>query len=294
MDDQAKRIQLRRKLSTLLPEMRSIPLEDLINNQPLKWIIKQRILIILFEKTPLLQEQYNNLQDLLEERNKYLAERRNKGLNNIKKEINSEKEALFRTDFMRLIISGLERMKWPTASIPFSDPLNDLLHDDNTFVDGVDFLINMIDPSLQYQINVVDPIPPPSSSGIAIPPSPSRNTSMLDDSISSSHMTPKSMSTPSSALPTGSGRRNIESSTAPPSTGSSRKSTGVGRPLATYVADSSMMSITSSTPGGFRDDTSTASTPHSVASSRFGLKSRLDQSTDSNNDGKREIVVDHY
>jgi hypothetical protein len=151
MGDNFLHIQLRRKLLSLLPEMRSIPLEDLVTGKPLKWPIKQRLLVALFSKTTLLQEHHDRLLNILEDRNKEVAERRAKGLNSaVKGEAFLEKEAIFKTKFVREVIAGLERVKWPTASIPFSDPLNDLLQDDSTFVDAIDYLTAIIDPSLAF------------------------------------------------------------------------------------------------------------------------------------------------
>lgn len=193
-DSASRGLQLKRKLALLFPsELRDVPLHELGAGKALRWPVKQRILLLITERSALFREAHEALQDLLERRNAELAEQRARSLS-LDRSAKIERESAFRTVFLRQVISALERARWPPALVPFADPLHDLLHDENVWMDAVDFMLSVIDPALavphtqrtQHTQNSQDTETPSSPTHTQRSPTPSQT---LAQSQVRSHIT---------------------------------------------------------------------------------------------------------
>jgi hypothetical protein len=111
------------KLRHAFDELQNLTTQELVE---CKWSIVQRIFILLFSKSRNLCEQHEKIVDLMEDRNIELQSRR---ISTDKRDGWTEKNNIFKTDFMRLIIDGLILLRWPPSCIAFSDPLETLLAD---------------------------------------------------------------------------------------------------------------------------------------------------------------------
>lgn len=127
---------LRSKLLFHCPSLQgSLVVKDL---EQLQWSTKQKILSTIFQNLILLSEQLSEMNTLIDERNSKLSLMKT---NLVDKEKRIELEREFRTNFLRVALSGLERLRWPQATEAFSDPLKDLINDQTVFLQAVDFLI---------------------------------------------------------------------------------------------------------------------------------------------------------
>lgn len=111
------------KLRHAFDDLQNLTTQELVD---CKWSVVQRIFILLFSKSRNLREQHEKIVDLMEYRNIELQSRR---ISTDKREGWTEKNNIFKTDFMRVIIDGLVLLRWPPSCIAFSDPLETLLAD---------------------------------------------------------------------------------------------------------------------------------------------------------------------
>ena len=80
------------------------------------------------------------LQDIIEYRNNEVNLQRK---NNTNRDERIESETNFRHKFMRIVLKGLERLRWPPSLEAFSDPLDNLFHDNDTFYNAIEFLLEV-------------------------------------------------------------------------------------------------------------------------------------------------------
>lgn len=129
---------LRSKLLFHCPSLQgSLVVKDL---EQLQWSTKQKVLSVIFQNVALLSEQLTEMNVLIDERNSKLSFMKT---NLVDKEKRIELEREFRTNFLRVALSGLERLRWPQATEAFSDPLKDLMNDNSVFLQAVEFLITV-------------------------------------------------------------------------------------------------------------------------------------------------------
>lgn len=136
---------LRRRLQwSCSDEFSSLTSKDL---KELKWATVSRVFATLFRNCPSLKEDNDALCELMECRNKEMNERRRlittcRAENNYDRDVRLEEERVYRTGFMRIILSGLTKLRWPPALEAFSDPLDSLLHDHSVILTAFSFIVN--------------------------------------------------------------------------------------------------------------------------------------------------------
>lgn len=133
--------RLRSRLCFASPELQSLTAKDV---EDLAWSTKQRIVMALFQESPLLQDEYNSLLDLIDQRSKDLAQRRQLGP--LKKDERIAFEETFRVKFLEILIQGLEKIKWPPAIEAFSNPLPGLQGEKWVFIDAINFMLKILYP----------------------------------------------------------------------------------------------------------------------------------------------------
>ena len=114
---------LRSRLSHAIDELHSLTTQDLIE---CKWPVIQRIFLHLFEESPCLREYSDRINDLTDLRN---VELRSQRAEPEKRQEWKQRCAIFKTNFMRVVIDGLSYLRWPPSLVAFSDPLEKLLTD---------------------------------------------------------------------------------------------------------------------------------------------------------------------
>lgn len=114
---------LRSRLCYAVEELQFLTTQELAE---CNWTIIQRVFSILFEKSRSLREYSDRIGDLMETRNVELQNRKMAPEN---KNGWKDKNANFKTSFMRIIIDGLSYLRWPPSLVAFSDPLEKLLSD---------------------------------------------------------------------------------------------------------------------------------------------------------------------
>jgi hypothetical protein len=129
---------LRRVLRQLSPDFQQLTVKEV---GEMKWSLKKRIMLALFSTAAALSAQFEDLDLLCESRRKEMTnEKRAVANNTISADERKESEMLHRTKFLRIIITGLQRMRWPPSLEAFSDPLEDLMNDRETFVGAFQYL----------------------------------------------------------------------------------------------------------------------------------------------------------
>lgn len=114
---------LRSRLCYAVEELQFLTTQELVE---CNWSVIQRVFSILFEKSRSLREYSDRIGDLMEARN---VELQNRKMAPEKKDGWKDKNANFKTSFMRIIIDGLSYLRWPPSLVAFSDPLEKLLSD---------------------------------------------------------------------------------------------------------------------------------------------------------------------
>lgn len=132
---------LRSQLQHACPDLRNLTNIELEEG---KWLTKKKVFINLIAGSRSLQDQNEELIDLNEERNAESALQKSQA---VSREIRLESETVFRTKFMRIVLSGLSRLKWPPSQEAFSDPLDSLFNDPSTFRNAAEFLVRVAFPS---------------------------------------------------------------------------------------------------------------------------------------------------
>jgi hypothetical protein len=112
--------------------------------QECKWPVKKKIFTSLFAIAPLLNDRYDEIETLLVRRNEESAIHKRDGAT---REDRLDAESIFRTDFMRIVLSGLTDLRWPPATKAFSDPMDDLFNNKTTFHECVEFLVTVAVPN---------------------------------------------------------------------------------------------------------------------------------------------------
>lgn len=114
---------LRSRLCHAVVELQFLTTQELV---ACNWTVVQRVFSILFEKSRSLREYSERIGDLMEARN---IELQNRKIAPENRDNWKEKNANFKTSFMRIIIDGLTHLRWPPSLVAFSDPLEKLLSD---------------------------------------------------------------------------------------------------------------------------------------------------------------------
>ena len=169
-----------------------------------KWPTKKKVFEQLIAKSPSLVDQHEELNNLIDDRNSEYSRQKRDG---VSRDERIESESQFRTKFMRIVLDGLQRVRWPPAQEAFSDPLDALFNDVSTFIDAVTFLLHVAVPSgnrslfsSSQQRQSTPPKTPKSSTGRTekiISP----GMSVFDTSISMISNTPIYAEEPDAAVP---------------------------------------------------------------------------------------------
>lgn len=178
---------LRFKLMAVFPALQNVTLNDL---DDMKWNVKQQIFSNLFGSSVLLEEFSNELHLLLESKDlQYGIWRRSR---EVSREEKMEYERNFRTEYMRSVLKGLVQVKWPPALQAFSDPIDDLLHDRNTCLDAIHYLLAVTQPKFlpelpsqqpTFETHTSTPHRPSSSSSSTVKKSPDKKSAPSTPSI---------------------------------------------------------------------------------------------------------------
>ena len=166
---------LRSHLQHACPDLRNLTNGEL---EECKWLTKKKVFVNLLASSRLLQDHHEQLVDLNEERN---AESSLMKRENTSREIRLESETVYRTKFMRIVLSALTRLKWPPSLEAFADPLDSLFNDPATFRDAAQFLLKVAIPVTSQTMaddnDVSHSKPPPR------PKSGSRRSQAMDASV---------------------------------------------------------------------------------------------------------------
>ena len=128
---------LRRMLRQLSPDLQQLTVKEVVE---MKWVLKRRVILSLFGNASTLTEPLDELHYLCEERQKEMGIEKRLANGAMTVDERKEAEMLHRTRFLRIVITGLQRVRWPPALEAFSDPLEDLMNDREVFVDAVQYL----------------------------------------------------------------------------------------------------------------------------------------------------------
>ncbi len=132
---------LRSHLQHACPDLRNLTNGEL---EECKWLTKKKVFVNLLASSRLLQDHNEQLVDLNEERNSESSLMKRE---NTSREIRLESETVYRTNFMRIVLSALTRLKWPPSLEAFADPLDSLFNDPATFRDAIQFLVKVAIPT---------------------------------------------------------------------------------------------------------------------------------------------------
>lgn len=152
--------------------------------QECKWLTKKKVFSAQFNASVVLQEQSEELAVLNDDRN---AESALQKKNNVEREVRVESEKNYRTSFMRVVLSGLTKLRWPPSQEAFSDPIDLLFNDDASFLDAVRFLSQVALPATHqhhYRKDFLES--PPKTTGINRPTSPGKLASKNEYAFNSS------------------------------------------------------------------------------------------------------------
>ena len=109
-----------------------------------KWLTKRNVLQNIISSSPSLSNENDELVDLTEERNRESSIQKKGGSS---REVRIEAETEYRTKFMRIVLGGLTRLRWPPSLEAFSDPMDALLHDNSSFLNALEFLLRVAIPA---------------------------------------------------------------------------------------------------------------------------------------------------
>jgi len=129
---------LRSQLQHACPDLKNLTNVELEES---KWVTKKKVFSNLISCCRLLEEQNEALVDLHEERNAESSFMKREGTS---RDVRLESETVYRTKFMRIILSALMRLRWPPSQEAFSDPLDSLFNDPVVFRDAAGFLVKMV------------------------------------------------------------------------------------------------------------------------------------------------------
>lgn len=147
---------LRSVLQHHCPDLQNLTTSDL---QDCKWPTKKKVFTALVTTSSVLQEQSEELAALNDDRNAESAFQKKQG---VAREDRVESEMGYRTKFMRIVLSGLTKLRWPPTQEAFSDPIDLLFNDDTSFIDAVRFISQVGLPSMpQHHYRKEDAESPP-------------------------------------------------------------------------------------------------------------------------------------
>jgi hypothetical protein len=142
--------QLRSLLTYYCPNLQNITIGDLEN---CKWQTIRVIYTELIATCPISAIDLSmDIEKLSEERGKEL---RLLASNDADRETRFETEKIFRTRFMRLVLTCLTELRWPPAIEPFSDPIQLLMGEEDTNIGGKSAnkrKTGLIDSQVKFQI----------------------------------------------------------------------------------------------------------------------------------------------
>jgi len=98
----------------------------------------------------------------------------------IDREARLEAERIYRTSFMRIILAGLTKLRWPPALEAFSDPLDSLLHDRAVILSAFSYILKFGTPVQRMRESL------PTQQSQASPP-PEREINIEESDVSSNH-----------------------------------------------------------------------------------------------------------
>ena len=158
----------RRMLKQLSTDFKQLTLKEV---QDMKWSLRKKIILVLFSASPSVFTQLEEMEHLVEYRQKALAaEKRAVANGTLDADERKEAEINHRTQLLRICISGLTVLRWPPAIAAFADPLQDLLHDKTVFMEAMLYMHRIAVPantsnSVEAYLNEHSaPAPSPSSS----------------------------------------------------------------------------------------------------------------------------------
>jgi hypothetical protein len=139
--------------------LKSLTIVDL---EECKWPTKMKIFTSIIEICPSLAEEYSSLLDLAEKHrlfsNEIVALVKQQPMNASIRENRKEAESTFRTDYMRIVLNCLVKLRWPPGLEAFSDPLQDLF--DNTAIchEAMAYILEVGVPSFSQHLNTQMPV----------------------------------------------------------------------------------------------------------------------------------------
>ena len=127
-------------------ELRNLTVNDLSEG---KWSTKKIVFLALFSCCPSLEDEFYQMEDLIEKRDIGIQDSK---ASNAPKEKRLEAEQQFRTNFMRVVLVGLTRLRWPPTLEAFSDPIDVLFNDNSAVLESFTFVLKVGIPggSMQY------------------------------------------------------------------------------------------------------------------------------------------------
>jgi len=135
----------RRMLKQLSPDFKQLTLKEV---QDMKWSLRKNIILVLFSASPSVFTQLEEMEHLVEYRQKALAaEKRAVANGTLDADERKEAEINHRTQLLRICISGLTVLRWPPAIAAFADPLQDLLHDKTVFMEAMLYMHRIAVPA---------------------------------------------------------------------------------------------------------------------------------------------------
>ena len=135
--------RLRSELRFLSDECKNLVAGDLAD---IKWKTFQMIIVTLFGLCPALAACSDEIAQLQELRQRELSSERTASAS---REDRQKSERAFRVDLCQRLLRGLEILKWPPAVTAFSNPLNDLLEENEVKLNAIEFLVQIVGRSQQ-------------------------------------------------------------------------------------------------------------------------------------------------
>lgn len=131
-------LRLKLILNQHCTELQNLTISDL---QDLKWLTKQKLILSLVSKSPLFTDQCEEIERILEQRNKDVLLLKSK---NVSREQKMENDTVYRTCILRVLLNCAEILKWPKALEAFSNPLQDIMTDNSLFLDCIQYCIQIL------------------------------------------------------------------------------------------------------------------------------------------------------
>ena len=155
----------------------------------------------LVQQSQFLHEFHDKIVEIMERKNRKISKWKE---NNSKdKQLKLEIESDFRTDIMRVFVEGLEKLRWNRCFEAFSDPLGELLSNNEVFLEAVDYALGIELDSIRGESLPVPDVEESESVSEShtknTNPSPKARRTTSSSSRSSSMVKDVSLSVPNSA-----------------------------------------------------------------------------------------------